>query len=268
MFMLGDKIRRNILVSCDHGLMIVNRFDNHPQVGIGGFLLKHGNNNTVEADFAFRVLQDIENPIVIDVGANIGTYATWLAHFLEKKNGKIYCFEPQREVFQILCGNFAINNLFNAYAYEMALGSEEKFIDINEVDYNQTGSFGAFTLTNATLPEGRITKLPTTQRIKMTTLDKFVQDYQLPKVDFIKIDAEGLDIEVMEGAKNVINTFKPDLYVEFLNLGSTGAEDSSEEGRDRLITYLTSLGYKGMIVGHDIFATCRDILPPVDKNVT
>lgn len=260
MFMLGDKVRRNVLVSCDHGLMVVNRFDSNPQVGIGGFLLKHGNNNTVEADFTFKVLQGIENPIVIDVGANIGTYATWIAHFLDKDNGKIYCFEPQREVFQILCANFAINNIFNAYAYELALGSEEKFVEINEVDYNQQGSFGAFTLTDVTLPEGRITKLPTKQRIKMTTLDKFVEDYQLPKVDFIKIDAEGLDIEVMDGAKNIINMYKPDLYVEYLNLGSTGVEDSSVEGRDRLINYLSPLGYKCMVVGHDIFATCRDIL--------
>lgn len=259
MFQIGNRVRPNVLVSTDHGLMIVNRFDNNPMTGIGGFLLDHGNNNTVEADFAFKALQGVVDPVVIDVGSNIGTYATWLAHWLMAVNGRIYCFEPQRQMFQILCGNFAINNLFNAYAYEMALGKEEKIIEVNEVDY-QSGinSFGAFTLTDVALPEGRIRKLETKQRIKMTTLDRFAEEYQLPKVDFIKIDAEGLDIDVIEGARQVIAKFKPDLYVEYLNLGATGEESSCGEGFEKLVNYLTALGYNCLKVGHDVFATVKN----------
>ncbi len=129
MFQVKDKVRPNVLVTTDHGPMIVNRFDNNPNTGIGGFLMKHGNNNTVEANFTFSVLEDVKNPVVIDVGANIGTYATWIAKWLEVVEGKIYCFEPQRPIFQVLCGNFAINNLFNAHAYEMAVGAEEKMMN-------------------------------------------------------------------------------------------------------------------------------------------
>ena len=47
---LGDKVHRNVLLSCDHGLMIVNRFDcNQEQVGHGQWLLDHGNTSTIEA---------------------------------------------------------------------------------------------------------------------------------------------------------------------------------------------------------------------------
>ena len=257
---IKDKINPNVLVSTDHGPMIVNRFDNNPLTGIGGFLMKHGNNNTVEASFTFEILKDVENPVVIDVGANIGTYATWIARWLEPRGGEIHCFEPQGPIFQILCGNIAINNLFNAYTYNLAVGKQETIIETNNIEYRAgVNSFGAFTLTDTTLPEGRINKLETTQRIKMTTLDRFVEDYALRKVDFIKIDAEGLDIDVLDGAQETIQRFGPDLYVEYLNLGPTGEEASSSLGLVKLSHYLRELGYRCSPVGHDVFATKRNI---------
>jgi FkbM family methyltransferase len=210
----------------------------------------------VEASFSFEVLANTESPVVIDVGANIGTYATWMARWLEPRGGEIYCFEPQRPIFQILCGNFAINNLFNAHAYELAVGKEEGIIETSNVDYSSgVNSFGAFTLSGAALPPGRINKLTSVQRIKMTTLDRFVDDYKLPKVDFIKIDAEGLDLDVIQGAQNVINRFAPDLFVEYLNLGSTGEESSSAEGYTKLVQVLSEMNYKCVCIGHDVFAS-------------
>ena len=259
MFNIGDKVHRNILVSCDHGLMIVNRFDRGPDgVSVGSFLLDHGNNNTVEADIAFRALSNVDKPVVIDVGSNIGTFATWVARFLTPKNGKIYCFEPQRQVFQMLCGNLAINNIFNAYAFEMAIGKEEKFIEIDEVDYETQGSFAAFSITTTDLSDTYKTIPAKKQRIKLTTIDKFVEEYQLEKVDYIKVDAEGLDIDVLEGARKTIENYSPDLYVEYLNLGSSKKDDTKHEGLVLLENYLHNLGYKTVMVHHDLFATKKD----------
>lgn len=256
MFNIGDKKIRNILVSCDHGSMIINRFDRGPNdVSVGSFLLDHGNNNTVEADVAFRALHNVDNPIVIDVGSNIGTFATWVAKYLANKNGKLYCFEPQREVFQMLCGNLAINNIFNVYAYEMALGNSDKFIEIDEVDYESLGSFAAFSMADIDMSEIYKSVATKKQRIKMTTIDKFVAEYQLEKVDYIKVDAEGLDLEVLDGAKNTIETYSPDLYVEYLNLGSSKKEDTKHEGKIVLENYLHNLGYETTVVHHDLFAT-------------
>lgn len=260
MFNVSDRVLRNILLPCDHGLMIVNRFDRGPNgVGVGSFLLDHGNNNTVEAEIAFRALSNVNNPVVLDVGANIGTFATWVARFIADKNGRLYCFEPQRQVFQMLCGNMAINNIFNVYAHELALGNEEKFIEIDEVDYDTHGSFASFSVADIDL-SNTYKSIPTKkQRIKMTTIDNFVRDYQLEKVDYIKVDAEGLDIEVLEGAKNTIQTFSPDLYVEYLNLGSSKKDDTSSEGLLVLEQYLHGLGYNTVAIHHDLFATKREI---------
>lgn len=256
MFNIGDKVRPNILVSCDHGLMILNRFDNNPVVGIGGFLLDHGNNSTVEAQYTAQFIEQVENPIVIDVGANIGTYATWVARFVENRNGRVYCFEPQRSIYQILCGNMAINNIHNVYAYNIGLGNEDKFIDIQEADYfKEHSSFGAYSLDG--IDRKKYQNSDKVDRIRLSKLDTFMSEYNVPKVDFIKIDAEGLDIDVIRGGYETIMKYKPDLYVEYLNLGSSKDEDTSEEGKQNLIQVCQSLGYNTYVVGHDILATTK-----------
>ena len=82
-FNIGDKVSRNVLVSTDHGLMIVNRFDsNHECVGHSQWLLDHGNCNTLEVNDCYQAIKDVTNPIVFDVGANIGTISIWLSKIL------------------------------------------------------------------------------------------------------------------------------------------------------------------------------------------
>lgn len=255
MFLIGDKPRRNILVSCDHGVFIVNRFD-HTMCGISGFLLDHGNNNTVEADVTVKALEKIDNPVVFDVGANIGTYSSWVSRWIESRNGQIYAFEPQRLIYQMFCGNMAINNIFNVHAQQLALGKEEKIIEIDEIDYNQLGSFGSFSLDGIDRSKYKTVK-DKKQTIRVTTLDKFVEENHVEKVDFIKIDAEGMDLEVIEGGLQTIEKFKPDLYVEFLNLGSSKDEDTVLEGKENLASFLNNMGFETYVVGNDMFATAK-----------
>lgn len=258
MFTIGDRVRSNILINCDHGMMIINRFDNNPMVSIGEMLLKHGNNNTVEADLTARALMDIPNPVIFDIGSNIGTYATWVAEWARERNGVVYCFEPQRQIFQILCGNLAVNNIFNVHAHWMGLGNKDGYIDLPEVDYfKPNSSFGAFSLDG--VDRQRYSNTENTQRVQISTLDKFMSDWNVEKVDFIKIDAEGLDIDVMEGGKETINKYKPDLFVEYLNLGPSKDEDTAEEGKQYLIKYLQNFGYNTYLVGHDVFATMKQM---------
>lgn len=205
----GDKINRNVLVSCDHGLMIVNRFDcNHEQVGQGQWLLDHGNVSTPELYTTIESIKHIKEPVVFDVGANIGTYLTLVAKVLP--SAKIYCFEPQRPIYQILCGNIAINNLYNCYAYNAAIGSANEIIELDEPDYNTRFNYGAYSLI-----ENR--NLPLTNnkvRVDMYTLDWFVEKYKIEKVDFVKIDVEGMELAVLNGMPQIIKRFNPILYIE------------------------------------------------------
>lgn len=243
MWHVSDKIRRNVLVSSDQGLMIVNRFDhNQNMVGNGQFILDHGNICTVEANACINAIRHIEKPIIFDIGANIGAFTTWMSNYFP--NGKIYSFEPQRLVFQMLCGNLAINNLFNVHAYNMALGKENSRIEFLEPNYNQPNDFGTFSLVNDT-----INKKSDRSIIDLCTLDAFVNGFNITNIDLIKVDVEGMDIDVLQGAKTTIERFKPVIFVEYF--------DNNRSIKEELEYIFNQLNYSIEVIGNNILGISK-----------
>jgi FkbM family methyltransferase len=241
MFNIGDKVHRNVLLNCDHGLMIVNRFDsNHEQVGHGQWLLDHGNASTVEAYHCVRALDKISNPVVFDVGGNIGTFATWIARTFPQ--GRIHCFEPQHAVFQQLAGNMAINNLYNVFTHNMALGAENKHIQFNQPDYFAKHDFGTFSLKT----DKHLQRTAETLTVEVRTLDSFMQVHQIRRLDLLKIDAEGMDLEVLAGAEQTIRRYVPKIFVEH--------SDNEVSIKHSVIEFLSQFGYEFEIIGNNILA--------------
>lgn len=240
-FNVGDKPRRNVLVSTDHGMMIVNRFDGiNDEIGHGRFLLDHGNANTVEAYECYKALKDTENPCIFDIGANIGTVTTWLAQAFP--SGRIYCFEPQRAVFQQLAGNIAINNLYNVYTYNIGLGAKNSWTTFREPNYFAKFDYGMFTLnTEEYVPRGN-----DTYTVEIKTLDTFMDQHCVDRVDLLKIDVEGMDVEVLQGAAETIKKFRPKIFIEYSN-GITNIYD-------QIITELAPYGYDCEIIGNNVLA--------------
>lgn len=240
-FNIGDKIHRNVLLSCDHGLMIVNRFDcNHEQVGHGQWLLDHGNTSTVEAAACFNAIKKIESPTIFDVGANIGTFTTWMAGAFPQ--GKVYSFEPQRAVFQQLAGNVAINNLYNVYTYNMGLGSTDEHVAFNEPDYFNNCDFGTFTLKN----QNHVPRTSNSIVVEVRTLDSFMELYQVSRIDLLKIDVEGMDLEVLTGGRRAIKMFRPAIFIEH--------NDNKVSVKDEIIDFLKPYGYDFEVIGNNILA--------------
>ncbi len=211
---------RNILVSCDHGLFIINRFDGdiNTFTGQSEWLLQHGNSCTIEASIAVNHITTV-NPVIFDIGANIGTFTSWVAK--SYPNGKIYAFEPQRLVYQIACGNMAINNFDNVYLYNMGLGNTNKQVKIDEPDYNERHDYGTYSL----VYDMGFKKSKFTSLIDVVTLDWFVSTYRVERVDFLKIDAEGMDVDILIGARDTISKFKPVILVEHTNINESLYDD-------------------------------------------
>jgi FkbM family methyltransferase len=239
-FRITDKIRKNILVSTDQGMFIVNRFDkNKNNDGQGIWLLDHGNVSTVEAQLTFNLLNTLQ-PIVIDVGANIGTYTSWVA--MNYPQGTIYSLEPQRLVFQMLCGNLAINNFENVFAYNLALGNEDRYIEISEPDYSIADNFGSYSLlSNFNNLSGKKSK------VEMLKLDTFVNRFNIPKLDLLKIDCEGMDFTVLLGAEQTIKNFMPCIIVEYFN-------DVLNQKKE-ILDFLNNFNYNIKEFQHNIIAT-------------
>jgi len=241
MIFLNDKIRRNVLVSTDHGLMIVNRFDcNHEDVGHGQWLLDHGSASSIEAHETYSCLSNISNPVIFDIGSNMGTYATWIARGFPE--GKIYCFEPQRLVFQLLCGNIAINNFDNCHIFNMGIGSKDEFIEVSEPNYFSKEDFGIFSLIEDKIPN----KSGVKTMVQIMKLDTFVETYKIPKIDFIKIDVEGMDIDVLRGAENVLKRYNPCIFIEH--------SDNRNSILDELINFLSLDNYTFKVIGNNLLA--------------
>jgi FkbM family methyltransferase len=130
--------------------------------------------------------------------------------------GRVLAFEAQEYVFYALAGNLAINNCWNASARWCALGETEGHIDIPEPDYLQAGSFGSLEVRKRSSTEfiGQDVSYAAEDCIRtpMTSIDA----QKLERLDFFKLDVEGMEMEVLRGARQTLERCKPILLVEVI----------------------------------------------------
>lgn len=146
-----------------------------------------------------------DNFVIIDAGANIGIFSLF-AHYLSP-NGKVYSFEPNTKTFTILKKNVIENNLSNTIRiFQQALGDKkgEATLMKNNVAL-ETGNI----LAESEFLKGREKIFTNSETVLITTIDNLVEDEKIDKVDFIKIDAEGYEKQVIKGAKETIKNFSP-----------------------------------------------------------
>lgn len=135
---------------------------------------------------------------VVDVGANIGYYTILLADKVGK-TGKVYAFEPDEISFEILLKNIKENNLKNIEAINAALGSKIGKLKLHKSKEN----FGDHKL------YGRDKDI---EKVKIINLDDYLKNI---KINLMKIDTQGWEPEVIEGAKNIISKNKPTIFMEY-----------------------------------------------------
>ena len=181
------------LKRCKHGPMMFFAGDTH----IGRSLDLYGEHSEPEIALFRQYLRP--GMIAVDVGANIGTHAVCFAQSVGP-SGRVLAFEPQDVLHQVLCGNAALNHCRNITAEHKALGAQTGSVIVPFLDYAREGNFGALEL-------GAWTQGDT---VPITTLDS----YALDACHLIKIDVEGMERDVLEGARSTIARHQPLLYVE------------------------------------------------------
>lgn len=181
---------------CRHGTFMYNVHD----TVIGRSLDAYGE----YLELAFGLFHQLIRPgmVAFDVGAHIGAHAVGLSKAVGT-TGQVVAFEPQRVIYQMLCGNLALNALTNVMALMAALGSKVGSIAVPAVDYSIAGNFGIVELT----PE--IPANPKSEVVPLLTIDSF----NFRRCDFMKIAVEEMELAVLEGAVQTINRCKPILYV-------------------------------------------------------
>lgn len=158
-----------------------------------------------------------EGDVVVDAGAHIGVF-TVRASLKVGKTGKVYAFEPERENFKYLSLN--TKGLKNVEIFETALWSSEG----SKTLYHSKGNTGGHSLFSYNGREAAY-------EVKTARLDDIVTG----KVDFLKIDVERSELEVLRGAEKILEKHKPYIAAEL------------HEGPrlvNAVISFLSKYGYK------------------------
>lgn len=157
------------------------------------------------------LLKNLVNPddIVFDIGANVGQFACRFNKLIHSDKGKVYCFEPLQVNFNALGNMKKIFNLRNVIINKLALSNVIETMSINTPILDSGLTMHAW----STLLEISSYNYKT-ELVNVTTIDNFVIVNNIKKIDFIKIDTEGNEINVLNGGKVSISKYKPLIYVE------------------------------------------------------
>jgi len=137
---------------------------------------------------------------VIDAGANLGIFSIFASQRVGE-NGMVYAFEPVEEIRDFsLRESVRLNNVLNIQIEPYALGGADKKIRFFLDDYNIGGSSGFESRGHEEI-------------VEQITLDKFVKENNIQKINFIKIDVEGMERNLLTGAESTIKKFKPKIAI-------------------------------------------------------
>jgi len=166
---------------------------------------------TVEEVIYKRIYERFFSPgpgeTVIDVGAHIGSFTVMAAREVGP-SGKVVSLEPSAPNFKLLNLNISTNHFDNAKALNLAAGSTD---DVGELRlYNRQGGNSFYS---------RELPLIGSQSVKITTLDSVAESLKLDRIDFVKIDVEGHELEVLKGASEILGEDHPKIVLETHEFG-------------------------------------------------
>jgi FkbM family methyltransferase len=148
--------------------------------------------------------------VILDVGANIGLVGVPLAHAVKDKKGVVYAFEVQKMLYYALCGTVALNDLDNLHVFNYGLGAEESTLSVPVPDYSKAEDYGEVSLVMTRI----LDKYNNFESVDIYTIDGL----ELQRLDFIKIDVEGMEIEVLKGGADTIKKYRPWCWIEQWNV--------------------------------------------------
>lgn len=204
-----------------YGRMLVPRYDtNQVRALRTGYALDH---------VKIQKLVDImcrqpPQSVFVDCGANIGTFGFAMQPYCKA----VYMFEAQRFLHYMLCGTIALNGWTNVWAYHTALAAQTELIEHPQFDYLRSCSFGSIEFGPEQKEKLQQERGQAQEFVTTSPLD----NYQFPRLDILKVDIEGMELEFLEGAVNTILRHRPIIAIEHLKVN-----------RVKLERRLATLGY-------------------------
>jgi len=184
------------------------------------------------------LLKSILEPehIFFDIGANVGVFTLMGARRLTL--GWVYAFEPSQTHLKRLRANLELNNFKNVTIVPFALSNtsnqkKDLYIPLDCSSIKNTGRASLY-------PQKDFSNEYTVESVLTLTLDDYVLNNGVQRVDVIKIDVEGSEMDILEGGRFTINKFRPMIMMEVNKVHLQGSGRSLKE----LIEFYKSLDYK------------------------
>ncbi|PWT99079.1 MAG: hypothetical protein C5B51_27895 [Terriglobia bacterium] len=189
---------------CRHGFLAYNTSDNV----IGESIDRYGEWAEIEVGLMCEFLTPGDT--ALDIGANNGTHAIALAQAVGP-SGAVYCFEPQPYVFRLLMTNLCLNELQWCQAFQCGISDTPGSAWLPGYDYTENRNYGAIPLNgyNPGIPVSEA-ELNRKVHVDLRTIDGL----KLIACNLIKIDAEGMEEQVLRGGEATIARFRPVIYAE------------------------------------------------------
>ena len=190
-------------VKAKHGVFSFCHFDEF----IGLSMREYGEFSEIELSLMLKFI--MKDDVVFDIGANIGAFTV---PFAKKVGdfGEVYSFEPQKLIYEILNENVNKNKLKNVKVFNIGVGKKEEELELNDIDYSKVGNFGgvSFKYESSSFTKNIKNKK---YKVKVKNLDQLTE---IKKCNFIKMDVEFMELEILTGGKNFLKKFRPILWIE------------------------------------------------------
>jgi len=184
---------------------------------------------------AHKLLEKHKDGIVLDIGANLGTFSIPLAR--ANPHLTFHAFEAQRIIYYQLCANTFINGLDNIHNHHRAMSDKQGRLELTVPDYANEGNIGAFSIDEEVRKNEYECKTQgAVEAIMASPLDKLLHK----DVRLIKVDVEGHELEVLKGGRETIeaNNYPPIIFEAW------NWKPWFEPKRKELFQYLTDMGYE------------------------
>jgi FkbM family methyltransferase len=151
---------------------------------------------------------------VLDIGSNIGNHMLYYCSQLDARN--VTCFEPNTFNHAVLCKNVELNNL-------------QDVVTVHNVALGETSGTGVQKdFTNMNTGMNRIEMSADTDSAGATVMIKSLDDFGYSNIDFVKIDVEGFEIEVLKGAARTLKNSKAVVMLEVFNNNQQAVDELME----------------------------------------
>ncbi len=170
----------------------------------------------------------------VDIGANVG-WVTSAAGFILSQESKVYSFEPSPTVFKLLKNRVGFLNINNTNIYNIALGSQDSAGELHEFSENFGGASSLKSGAWTGHEESRVSD------VTIKHLGSFFRSEGIKQVGLIKIDVQGAELDVLKGARALLEgEHPPMLYVEV----EEDALRAFNYSRANLIKLICDFGYE------------------------